>query len=599
MLPRIITSIGLLLASFLTPIALAETTDAQNIVSTNAELEGLWTARLRYGPDVHGPIVISRKNGAFVADVAGKLIPIQERNNQLEFSLPNDGGMFRGHTAERHKVLNGHWVQPNSNAGGGQRFATPTKLIRSGKDQWTGRITPLTDTITIFLSLSPGDNGTTKAFIRNPERNIGSVVRASRLERDGDFIKLIGNFGSDPKETVLAEGFYDTNNDQIILHFARFGATFTFDQAGSNTENAFYPRDREASKYTYSPPPLLNDGWKVGTLEETGIAGEPIAEFMQSLIAAPMDSLGALQIHGVLIARHGKLVLEEYFHGFDRYQPHDTRSAAKSITSVLVGAAMKQSKVFDEDSILVDSVNPSLLSSNIDARTQTIKVRDLLTMSSGFYCDDSNGSAPGNEDRMQGQRKEKDWWRYSLAVPMADSPGNKAVYCSMNPNLLGAVLNHKTQKWGPDLFRSLVAEPLHIKNYGLNLMPTGEAYLGGGMFLEPRDFLKFGQLVLNGGTWNNKRVLEKAYMDQATSPLKELNGVQYGYLWWSTDFPYKNRKVRAIYAGGNGGQVVMAIPELDLVVAFLGGNYGDPATFIPQRILVPEKILPAVTLSAR
>ena len=67
-----------------------------------------------------------------------------------------------------------------------------------------------------------------------------------------------------------------------------------------------------------------------------------------------------------------------------------------------------------------------------------------------------------------------------------------------------------------------------------------------------------------------------------------------GFLWWVAAYPYKDRTVTAFFAGGNGGQVVMGIPELDLAIAFYGGNYSDPATFVPQRVYVPTYILPAV-----
>jgi hypothetical protein len=52
--------------------------------------------------------------------------------------------------------------------------------------------------------------------------------------------------------------------------------------------------------------------------------------------------------------------------------------------------------------------------------------------------------------------------------------------------------------------------------------------------------------------------------------------------------------MRAYFAGGNGGQIFMGIPDLDLVIAFTGGNYGDASLFIPQRVFVPQFILPAV-----
>jgi CubicO group peptidase (beta-lactamase class C family) len=128
----------------------------------------------------------------------------------------------------------------------------------------------------------------------------------------------------------------------------------------------------------------------------------------------------------------------------------------------------------------------------------------------------------------------------------------------------------------------------------MNLMPTGEPYMGGGIHFMPRDFMKFGQLMLNKGRWGGKRVLSEAWVARAVSPLHELGGIHYGYLWWVVDLPYKGRTVRAFFAGGNGGQVVMVIAELDLVIAFYGGNYSDRVLFVPQRVFVPEFILPAV-----
>ena len=59
-------------------------------------------------------------------------------------------------------------------------------------------------------------------------------------------------------------------------------------------------------------------------------------------------------------------------------------------------------------------------------------------------------------------------------------------------------------------------------------------------------------------------------------------------------YPYRDRKVRAFFAGGNGGQTVIGIPELDLLVAFFGGNYSDAATLKPQREFVPQHLLPAI-----
>lgn len=69
---------------------------------------------------------------------------------------------------------------------------------------------------------------------------------------------------------------------------------------------------------------------------------------------------------------------------------------------------------------------------------------------------------------------------------------------------------------------------------------------------------------------------------------------QYGWLWNSHEYSWKGRTVRGYFAGGNGGQVFMAIPELDLVIAFTGGSYGQAATFMSQREYMPRYVLPAI-----
>jgi len=107
-----------------------------------------------------------------------------------------------------------------------------------------------------------------------------------------------------------------------------------------------------------------------------------------------------------------------------------------------------------------------------------------MTMTSGFACDDSNENSPGQEDRMQNQTKQPEWYKYTLDLPMAHEPGgDEAVYCSADINLVVAVVRQATGKWLPDIFQQDLAQPLQITEYHLNLMPTGEAYMGGGLYM--------------------------------------------------------------------------------------------------------------------
>ena len=153
------------------------------------------------------------------------------------------------------------------------------------------------------------------------------------------------------------------------------------------------------------------------------------------------------------------------------------------------------------------------------------------------------------------------------------------------------------------MFQNLLAEPLQIKRYYLMLSPMGESTFTGGLRFLPRDFMKLGQVHVNGGTWNGRRIFTPEWSRRATSPLYEVKGykppepykvLRYGYLWWVIEYPFKGRTIQAFFAGGNGGQTVMGIPELDLVVAIYAGNYADRPGREIQQAYVPKYNLTAI-----
>jgi CubicO group peptidase (beta-lactamase class C family) len=217
-----------------------------------------------------------------------------------------------------------------------------------------------------------------------------------------------------------------------------------------------------------------------------------------------------------------------------------------------------------------------------------------MTMSSGHYCDDTDEKAPGNEDYISDVLEERDLVKYSLSVPMITDPGTNSVYCSMQPNLALAMLGSAAHENPVELFDRLVARPMQITNYAWGLDPSGQPYGGGGAAIGARDFLKFGQLMLNGGTWNGHRILDAGFARAAVTPQYHLRNVYYGYYWWIEDYPYKNRTVRAYSARGSGGNLVYVVPELDLVVTTMAGNYSNRRGMKYLGNLIATSILPAV-----
>ena len=211
-----------------------------------------------------------------------------------------------------------------------------------------------------------------------------------------------------------------------------------------------------------------------------------------------------------------------------------------------------------------------------------------MTHTSGLDCNDYDDASPGNEDALQKQTNVPEWWKYTLDLPMAHDPGERYAYCSANINLVGAALTEATDTWLPRFFDRAVARPLNFGRYHWNLTPTDDGYLGGGAWLLPRDLLKVGQAYLDGGVWRGRRIVGKDWVALSTAPRVHISpkttglseeefGNSYGegddaYAWHLGQMKVGERVYRTYEASGNGGQVLIVAPKLDLVVVFTGGN---------------------------
>jgi hypothetical protein len=252
----------------------------------------LWAARRDFGPDIRGTLRLTDDR----AQIAGRAAPLIIDHGNVTFELPNGEGAFRG--VIRGDRIEGHWIQPVMNVAG-REFATPVTLTKRAGGGWVGEVNPLPDHLTLFLPIN-GDS----AFLRNPERNIGRFIPLQRVALDGSHIKLIARDGS-----VLGEGTFDSDMISVVIPSA--GGSFDFHRATAADEAVFYPRGKSPTPYTYRKPAKLDDGWAVASLEDVGISREMITKFIDKLDALPIDSVHAPDVHAVLIARHGKLVLEE------------------------------------------------------------------------------------------------------------------------------------------------------------------------------------------------------------------------------------------------------------------------------------------------
>lgn len=274
---------------------------------------------------------------------------------------------------------------------------------------------------------------------------------------------------------------------------------------------------------------------------------------------------------------------------------HDMRSASKTFTSVMLGAAMHDGVAISPSTLVYPSFpnTGSLVASNPERARITLG--SLLTHSSGLACDDNDDASPGNEDRLQSQTAQPDWYRYTLELPMVHEPGSTYAYCSAGLNLAAGVIAHATKAWLPEFFDRNIAKPLQIDRYSVNLTPAGQMYGGGGVRMRPRDMLKFGQLYLDHGVWHGHRIVDASWVKTSTShQITNANGSD-GFAWHRFVLTAGDRKYQEYEASGNGGQFIIVVPELDLTVVITAANYGQYGIWREFREdLVPQYILSAV-----
>ena len=572
----------------LTLLALLASTAVGALEAQDTSLVGLWYAKRYFGPEVRGQLIVQRTGERWQASIGARTADVRVARDSVSFDLPG-AARFKGRISRNRASIVGQWIEPQ------RRIAMPLTLASCGTNCYSGRVQPLDEEFTFYMQVKPRADGKLGAFLRNPERNQGRFIGLDHLVRRGDTVFL-----RNARDTTIQTGLL--RNGQLSV-FLRFN-TYDFRRVPADSFTYFYPRGWRTGTYTYTPPRTKNDGWTVARAREVGMSEDKLAAMVRTLVNSSVDSVNTYRLHGILVARHGKLVLEEYFFGEHADKPHDTRSASKTLVTVVLGAAMQAGMKVGSDMPVYAPMGET--SPALDPRKRAMTMRHLLTMSSGLDCDDnSDDYHAGSEDNLTNQDTLPDWLSTVVGLDMLREPGATGVYCSINPFFAGEVLARATGRSFPDLTWELIGAPLQMGRYTITLTPVGDSYMGGGARFVGRDFLKLAQLYANGGTWNGRRILSEAWVRESIEP-RFLLGTQlerpgvvrselnYGYLWWSTQYRYQGRVIRAYHASGNGGQYSMFIPDLGLAIAAFGGNYNDRGGFVSITELIPQQILPAI-----
>jgi CubicO group peptidase (beta-lactamase class C family) len=319
------------------------------------------------------------------------------------------------------------------------------------------------------------------------------------------------------------------------------------------------------------------------TPELQGISASGITAFIKAANKS-IDSQHSL--HSLMLLRHGKVVAEGWWHPYRAEVPHMLFSLSKSFASTAVGIAVAEGRLSVDDTVL--SFFAEQAPKKVSANLAAMRVRHLLSMSTGHDQDVT---------RQTLSRRDRNAARAFLSLPVEHAPGTHFAYNSAATFMLSTIVQKLTGQTLLDYLTPRLFEPLGIQGAtweSYKDQSGAEVNFGGwGLNIKTEDIARLGQLYLQKGMWNGKRLLPEAWVEAATSKqVSNASPDQSGPADWEQGYGYQFWRCRHnIYRGdGAFGQYCIVMPEQDAVLAITAGGPDMQAVLN----LVWDKLLPAI-----
>ncbi|NPD89741.1 MAG: serine hydrolase [Asgard group archaeon] len=268
------------------------------------------------------------------------------------------------------------------------------------------------------------------------------------------------------------------------------------------------------------------------------------------------------RIDSLLLVRNGFIVLEEYFNFFNENMTHRLYSVTKSITSALVGIAIREGFIESINQPILDFF-PEVITPEMNPEKYNITVEHLLTMTAGLFWSD-------DFEMMPIMVSQSNPYLYVLGQNLIHKPGDVFQYSSGLTHVLAGIIHRSTGMFLSTFAEEYLFNFIGIDDYIWETDATGNSLGGSAIFLEPRDMAKFGYLYLQKGNWDGKQLVPEEWVENSTRLHIDLEGffqeLDYGWLWWM--IPTSDRI--AYTAMGHRGQFITILPDDNAVLVFTG-----------------------------
>jgi hypothetical protein len=319
---------------------------------------------------------------------------------------------------------------------------------------------------------------------------------------------------------------------------------FTFILAGIIAISCSHSSDLQGNSFQRSIP------------EREGVLTEGILNFLEDVETTHIE------MHSLMILRHGKIITEAYWHPFKAAYRQNLMTAGETLAALAIGFAVQEKLLTVDDPVI--SFFKEELTETPSPYLEKISIRHLLTMSTGL---DMAPDAPDGENSLH----------LFLSAPLIDEPGKKFSYTYINAGILSAIINKVSGLCLAEYLKPRLFDPLNIRTPEWNSTPDDARMPE--LHIRTEDMARLGQLFLQKGWWNGRQLINKKWMKEATDTqifqrdnlsydeeMHDNNAQGYGFLF--------QRCVNNAYrAGDNRGNFIIIMPEEDAVLAITADTH--------------------------